>query len=440
MHISRIIQFMTTDVWRIREKDLSRPKSFLLRQIRTFILSLRGVIEGKCQIRASALTFYTLLSVVPVVAMIFGITKGFGFEATLEKELLEKLEGQEEVVTLIMDFAHSLLANVKGGIIAGIGIILLLWAIISLLSNIENSFNDIWGIKRSRNFGRKIIDYFALMLICPILFIVSSTMTVIIASQVEHAVNEISLLGAVSPAITFGLKLLPYCVIWILFTFMYMFMPNTRVSFRSGVLAGVIAGTIYQLFQWGYINFQIGVAKYNAIYGGFAALPLFLIWLQVSWMIVLFGAEICFAHQNVETYEFERDCRQMSHSYKKLLALKIVHFLIEHFSDGDRPRTESQISRTLEIPIRCVRQILNEMVESKVVTEIRSKEDRSVSYQPARNTDAMTIKYVVDALEQNGTDEIPVAQSQELKKISECLKDFGEIIEKSPANMLLKDI
>jgi len=431
---------LTMDIWRIRERDLSRPKSFLLRQCRIFILSLRGVIEGKCKLRASALTFYTLLSIVPVVAMIFGISKGFGLEGALETELLEKLKGQEEIVAYIMKFARTLLENVKGGVIAGIGVFLLLWAIVSLLSNIENSFNDIWGVKNPRNFARKLIDYLALMLICPILFMLSSTMTIIIASQVEHAVSEISFLSSVSPAIVFVLKFLPYCVIWILFTFIYIFMPNTSVNFRSGVLAGVIAGTFYQVFQWIYINFQIGVSNYNAIYGGFAALPLFLIWLQVSWMIVFFGAEICFAHQNVQTYEFEMDCRQISNSFKKVLALRIVHFLTEHFSNGDIPRTENQISRTLEIPIRCVRQILNELVESKVVTEIRSREDRSVAYQPARNTDAMTIKYVVDALEQNGIDDIPIARSQEFIKISECLKDFADLIDNSPSNMLLKDI
>jgi len=219
-----------------------------------------------------------------------------------------------------------------------------------------------------------------------------------------------------------------------------MFLPNTKVNFRSGVLAGIIAGTIYQIFQLGYINLQIGVARYNAIYGSFAALPLFLIWLQVSWLIVLLGAEISFSHQNVNTYEFEPDCHRMSHSFKKLLSLRIVHLLVKHFSEGGKLWNETDISRTLEIPIRCVRQILYELVESGIISEIRLKEDRVIAYQPALNTDAMTIKYVMDRLEEHGIDDIPIAQSQELKNIRESLKALANHIEKSPANVYLKDI
>ena len=165
MSISRIIRFMKTEIWRFRERDLSRSRWFLVRYVRIIILSLRGLIEDKCQLRATSLTFYSLLSVVPVAAMIFGIAKGFGFEETLRKQLLEKLEVQEEVVTQIIGFAHTLLENTKGGLIAGIGVIILFFTIIKLLSNIENSFNDIWGVKKARSLGRKISDYLSLMLI-----------------------------------------------------------------------------------------------------------------------------------------------------------------------------------------------------------------------------------------------------------------------------------
>ena len=440
MNISKIIQFLKIDVWRIRERNLSRLKSFLLRLLRILILSLRGVFEDKCQLRASALTFYSLLSLVPVVAVVFGITRGFGLEAALKKLLLENLEGQEEIVTRIIEFANNFLDSFTSSLVTGVGVGILLLSIIMVLSNIESSFNDIWGIRKGRNITRKISNYLSLILICPLLFVVSSTITVVITSQIEFVIKKIPLSEIITPAVGSMLKLLPYGVIWILFTFIYVFMPNTKVNFRSGALAGIIAGTIYQLFQWGYINFQIGVSKYNAIYGSFAALPLFLIWLQYSWLIVLFGAEISFAHQNVDTYEFERDCKKLSHSFKKLLSLRIVHFLVKHFSDQGKQWNERQISQELEIPILGVRQILYELVESGIISEVRTNKDGEVAYQPARETDMMTIKYVIDTLEHNGIDDIPVAQSQELKRISECLKDFGDLIEKSPANMQLKNI
>lgn len=439
-NLKRFIDFIKTDIWRIRLSDLPRAKSFLIKQLRIVILSLRGFDEDKCQLKASALTFYSLLSIVPVAAMAFGIAKGFGFEKALEKQLLEKLQGQEEVVTRIINFAHSLLETTKGGVIAGAGIALLFWTVIKVLGNIESSFNDIWGIKKSRSLARKFSDYLSIMLICPFLLIMSSSITVLITSQVKLVTQKIVLLGAVSPIIFLILKLLPYCVIWILFTFVYIFMPNTKVNFKSGILAGIVAGTIYQVVQWAYISLQIGVAKYGAIYGSFAALPLFLIWLQVSWLIVLFGAEISFAHQNVETYEFEPDCLRASYSFKKLLALRIVQLCVKNFSEGKRPWTATQISHALEIPIRLVHQILYELVNSGIISETKQEENKEVAYQPARDIEAFTVKNVIDMLEQRGSDNIPVAQSKELDRLSDCLKTFSDMIEKLPANVSLKDI
>jgi membrane protein len=248
------------------------------------------------------------------------------------------------------------------------------------------------------------------------------------------------MLEVVSPAIFFGLKLLPLCAIWVLFTFMFIFMPNTKVNFKSGVLAGIVAGTMYQVFQLLYVNLQFGVARYNAIYGSFAALPLFLIWLQFSWLIVLLGAEISFAHQNVETFEFEPDCLRVSKAFKRLLTLRVVHLLVKNFSRSEKSWNDTQISQELEIPIRLVRQILYETVESGIVSEVKTDGDKGVAYQPAHNTEIMTIKYVLDTLDAHGSDAIPVVRSAELEKISGCLQTFGDLIEKSPANVRLRDI
>ncbi|MBU2498594.1 MAG: YihY family inner membrane protein [Proteobacteria bacterium] len=438
--IPRIIEFLKTDIWRIREKDLPRPKSFLIRLLKVLILTLRGITEDRSPLRASALTFYSLLSIVPVVAMVFGIAKGFGFEESLEQVLLRTLEGQEEIVIRIVGFAHAVLENVKGGLVAGIGLLVLFYTVIMILSNIENAFNDIWGIKTPRSLGRKITDYLSLMLIGPILFILSSTLTVFITSGLKQVVEKIAILEVVRPGIFLLLQLLPYAALWILFCFMYVFIPNTKINYRSGILGGIIAGTMYHLFQWGYINLQIGVAKYNAIYGSFAALPLFFLWLQISWLIVLFGAEISFAHQNVDTYEFEQECLTVSYSFKRLLVLRIAHLLVHRFTEGQRPIDARQISQKLEIPIRLVNQILFELVSAGIASEVRADQDKRVAYEPARDPDKMTIKYVIDALEQRGTDNIPVAETEELQTISESLKAFNELLEHSEANRLLKEI
>lgn len=438
--VLKIINFIKNDIWKIRLEDLPRKKSFFIRQLRIILLSSRGFREDKCSLRASALTFYSLLSIVPVVAMAFGVAKGFGFEKILEKQLLEKFPGQEEVFMKVIDFAHSLLEETKGGMVAGIGVAFLFWIVIRLLSNIERSFNVIWKIKTPRSIGRKLSDYLSVMLICPVLVIMSSSITVFIVTQFKIMAERYAFLGVFNPFVFFSIKLIPYCVICGAFVFIYFFMPNTRVTLKPGLLAGIFAGIVYQIAQWGYISFQVMVVQHNAIYGSFAALPLFLIWLQLSWLIVLFGAEVSFAIQNVNTYEFGPDCLKVSPSFKKLLSLRTTHLLIKNFSNGQKSLTDSQISHTLGIPIRLVREILNELVESKIASEINIKENIESAYQPARDINILTTNFVIDTLEKSGVDNIPVAHTKELDILSETLKEFGNTIEKSPANKLLKDI
>jgi len=270
--------------------------------------------------------------------------------------------------------------------------------------------------------------------------VMAGSATVVISSQVRVIIQKFSIFDALGPFIFFLLSLLPYCTIWIMFTFVFIFMPNTKVKMKSGFLAGIVAGTIFQLVQWFYINFQIGVAKYGAIYGSFAALPLFLLWLQVSWLVVLFGAELSFAHQNVETYEFEQDCLSASYSFKKLLSLLTTHLVIKNFCKGKEPWDASRISHELEIPIRLVRQILFELVESGILSEVTKDDHKDAAYQPATDIGILTVKYVVESLEQRGNSAIPIGQTSELDKLSECLSTFAADIEKSPANILLRDL
>jgi membrane protein len=432
--------FIERDLWRIRLKDHSRGKSFAIRLLQIIALSVRGFYENKCKFKASALTFYTLLSIVPVIAVMFGISKGFGLQKQVEEQLLTKMEGQQEVVTRIIDFSNSLLANTNGGIVAGIGVAFLFWTIISVLSSIENSFNEIWGVIKPRSFGRKFGDYLSTMLVCPILLVISGSMTLFVSSQIQSVTEKIPLLQNFGPVFWLLLKLLPYGVIWILFTFIFAFIPNTKVRFKSALIGGIVAGTIFQVVQWIYINFQIGVSNYGAIYGSFAALPLFLIWLQTGWLIVLFGAEVSFAHQNVETYEFEPDCLSASHSFKRLFSLLITQKLVQRFCQGEQPSDASQLSHELDIPVRLVRELLYELSESKVLSEARKGENKELAYQPAIDVDKITVKFVIDQLEQRGTADIPVIKSNEFEKLSDSLQQFGKLIEASPANILLKNL
>ena len=438
--LSRLLNFLKIDIWNIQSRHLSGKKSFFLRQLRLVLLAANGTREDRLQLRASALTFYTLLAIVPIMAMVFAIAKGFGFEVLLENRLVKEFPGQEVVMQQVLSFAHNLLERTKGGMMAGIGVIVLFWASVNVLSHIEQSLNDIWDIKKSRSIWRKFSDYLSIMVLSPALIILSGSVTVYVNTQVTTIVQRISFLGFFSPLIFFGLKLVPFVIVWMLFALIYLLMPNTKVRLVSGLIAGFIAGGLFQVLQFTYLNFQFIIAKYNAIYGSFAALPLFLFWLQFSWLIVLFGAEISYAHQNINTFEFDQESRRISFGMKKLLGLMISHLIIQRFAEAGTPFTMTQMSSKLEIPIRLVHRIVADLTESGILSEVEMAEPDEPAYQPAVDTSLLSMGYIVDALERTGSEKIPILQTKETAAIAASLVRFRETIDRSPDNLLLRDL
>jgi len=432
--------FFNKTIWGIPLEKISGRQKIWLRLLRTISLAIRGFREDKIGLRASALTVYTLLAVVPVVALAFGIAKGFGLKEYLERQLLANFKGQEEVLDWIIRFANSFLEHTSGGIIAGIGLIILLWSVLKVFANIEGSFNAIWQIRRSRSWFRKFSDYLSLMLIAPVVVIISSSSAVFITTQIEQIASEIEFLGFIDQIVFFLVKLIPYILIWVLFTFLYMFMPNTKVQFRSALIGGVVAGTIFVVIQWLYINSQIGVSRYNAIYGSFAALPLFIIWLQISWLIVLFGAEIAFSDQNMQQYEFESDVENISTYSKNILALMIAHLLVKNFMKAETPLTAEQISSRLRIPIRLVRKILYELAECRIVSESVSPNTKERAYQPGQDIDNLSIAYILERLEHIGKDKIMSVNGSSQERIKSIVDEFKATINNTEATTLLKKI
>jgi membrane protein len=287
---------------------------------------------------------------------------------------------------------------------------------------------------------RKFGDYIAMMVFAPVLLIISSSATVLVASQVRVIIDKIAFLGVFSKVLLLALSLLPYVSIWVLLTMVYLIMPNTKIPIRSAIVGGIFAGTIAQIVQWIYIKFQIGVASYGAIYGSFAALPLFLGMVQTSWMIVLFGAEIAYAHEHSETFGFYPDYSRISVSSKRLLMLRIFHLLTKKFSLGEKPLSTGQIAHALEIPVRLVRQLLHELTDVGLVVETVKGAKSEAAFQPGRTIENITVKFALDEYEKYGITKIPDGPSEEAEKISKYLKDISEAMEKSPANVRLKEI
>ncbi len=438
--LEKIISYFSEGIWTLALKDFHGARALWLRAARVAVLSARVLIRTQFQQKASALTYFTLLSIVPVAALIFGIAKGFGVEALLERQLLDNLQGQQEAVQRIIEFAHAMIESTQGGVVAGIGIAALLWTVIKMLGNIEDAFNAIWGVGRARSLNRKFSDYLSAMLICPMLVILAGSLTVTIAAEAQLIAKKLALLESAGPLIAAGLGLLPYCFIWALFSFLYLFMPNTRVRFVPGLIAGIIAGTAYQVMQWIYIKFQIGIAGYNAVYGGFAALPLFLVWLQTSWTIVLLGAAISWACQAVHIYDYDTDQWAVSSVVKKVLALRAVQVVVKNFERGEQPPTADGLAALLEVPRRLLQGLLDDLVACGMLARTQDSDGDAVFYRPAKSTADLTLAAVTEAFEGYGVSSVHMAQSPELDELQRRLAAFKSRIEQAPENACLKDI
>jgi membrane protein len=431
--IKKTWYFVSVKLWHIRIDKVDKTQGFFLRQLRIFSLAINGFNEDKCLTKATALTFYTLFSIVPILALAFAISKGFGLEKNLQEMISGNYPEYKEVLDQAFVSAGKLLSTAKGGVIAGFGIVLLLWSVLKLLVSIEDNFNEIWEIKKGRTWVRKLTDYLTVMLIGPVFLIVAGGLTVAIQTKV----GSIEILGYAS---TILIKLIAYSLIVAVFMFLYIILPNTKVNFRSAVVAAVISTILFELLQWAYVKFQIGANQLNAIYGGFAALPLFLIWLQYSWYIVLFGADIAFANQNVDHYELDNEIKKLSIRYKKVIALMIANIVAKGFYQGDKAMTSIQIAEKLDLPVRLARTIINEFVECGIFIEMKTDTEKEIVYQPGVTESKFTVKYLLETLEKNGTNSLQMIDTIELKNINQLMQQLDRSLEVEMGSVYIKDI
>jgi membrane protein len=242
------------------------------------------------------------------------------------------------------------------------------------------------------------------------------------------------------PVISFLVQFAPYLINWVALTILFIIMPNAKVKFVPALISGIIAGTILQGIQWLYIDLQFGITKLSTIYGSFAAVPLFIIWLQSSWIIVLLGAEISFANQNVSRYEMESEALNISNYQKRALVLMIMHMIIRNFTLGEKPISAEYIAVNLKIPVRLARDILQDLSNVNLVSIIHENEQKERLYQPALDINRLTVSYVFSRLDKKGVEQIMVIRNKEYDRIISMLEKFDRLVAKSDSNILIKDL
>jgi membrane protein len=427
-------------IWNTPLSEISKGKTLLVRQLRIVVLAARGFSNDNVQLRASALTFYSLLSVIPIAAIAFAIAKGFSLDQNLETLITDKFQAHQEVLNWLLKNARSAIEETRGGYIAGVGMVILFWSVMSLLQHIESSFNHIWQIRSSRPWYRKFTDYLTIMLIAPVFIILSSSITLFISNGLSEYMLRAPILNFFKPVISFLIRFIPYFLSWIGLTVLFIIMPNAKVKFRAAAISAIIAGTILQVIQWLYIDLQFGITKLSAIYGSFAAIPLFIIWLQSSWIVVLLGAEISFANQNVSRYEFESEALNISNYQKRALMLLILHMIIRNFSMGEKPISAEYIAVSLKIPVRLARDILQDLSSVNLVSIIHENEQKERLYQPALDINRLTVSFVFSRLDKKGVGQVMVSKNKDYDKVIAMLEKFDKLIAKSDSNILIKDL
>lgn len=389
--------YCTTGVWR------ETKNTMFVRIVKTANLSVRSFLDRGLQMKSAALTYSSVLALVPAIALLLAIGRGFGFQDIISSSLYEYFPAQHKALETAMGFVDSYLKEASNGIFVGIGVVILLWTLISLLSTIEEAFNNIWDIKKDRTIYQKVTDYIAICLLVPILMVCSSGVSIFMSTMVQ---NNLAL-RVFTPLINISLEAAPLILAWLAFTLSYFLIPNTKVQFKYAVISGAICAIAFQILQLLFVNGQIYVSKYNAIYGSFAFLPLLLVWMQLSWLILLFGCVLTYSMQNIFAFNFLGDVTTISPDYRRKVLLVVAAAIYQRFEKHETPLTRNQLSTLYDIPIRMVGDLTYALHKAELIYYV-SLNDNEQAYAPALNSDELSIGELYRRLDSLGdSDFIP---------------------------------
>ena len=395
----KIIDFLKVGIWHVKRENVKPWLYFFYGIVKKLLLAIERATTKRMVNSASALTYSTLLAIVPIMAVVFAIARGFGYNKYIEEWFREALASQPQAAEIIIGFVNSYLVHTKSGVFLGIGLVFMLWTVIMLINNIEQTFNYIWQVKKPRSLFRTITDYMAMFLLAPMIIVLTSGISIFVAT-VSDSMEGYALLA---PVMRFIIDLMPYMFMSAVFVALYVFMPNTKVKFSCAIVPGILAGVAMQGLQLVYIHSQIWVSSYNAIYGSFAALPLFMLWVQISWTICLFGAELCYTSQNLEDYAFRAVTEDISHRYRLMLSVMLGSLICKRFEEGGRPYTALELKLETGIPVRIVNDLLYDLTRMHIIIEVTGDEKGEIScFQPAEPTSRLSVGLLIDRLESQG--------------------------------------
>ena len=376
--------------------ELTRYKRWLHSGLRIGTMVVRDFVQNLVKLQAMALAFKTLLSLAPLLAVVFSLLKAFGVHNRMEPALAEALaplgEKGQEVTEQLIGFVDKMSASALGSV----GLVTLFITVLSLMGTIEEAFNHIWRVKSPRKLARRFSDYLSAILVGPVLVFAAVTITATLQNNaITHALASLQAFGAI---VLFLLRLIPYFTLWGAFTFVYMFIPNTRVRLSSAVVGGLVAAVLWQTVGWAFAVFVASSTRYYVIYSSFAILLLFLLWLQVGWVIVLLGAQVAYAHQHIQFYQREYDVLAQSTAGREKLALQLLLLIGRNFYQGLEPLNVLELSNRLRLPSGTVMELLQLFTQTKLLVPLADEE----SFVVGRDPQTITIKEILDCVRNGG--------------------------------------
>lgn len=372
--------------------------------------ALEGYKRANSGLWVTSLCFYTILSLVPIFAILFSLGTWFGVADYLLVKLRDYSPLTDESINLLITFAQNFLENTRTGILAGIGFLFLGWTLISMFSIIEKTFNDIWRVEKTRMFLRKITDYISFFILFPTLLVISSGVIRIISDKI----------GIENFALNLLIRCIPFLTLLLFFTIMYMLIPNTKVRVIPALISAIFISLFFSGFQSLFLLLQGMVNAYNRIYGSFSVIFIFLFWLKLMWFFIVLGAHLCFFLQNRELHLFTKNVEEINFKAKEYSAAIIMKELVERYLNNLSPLTINEIIKKYGIPYEVVKYILNIYIADELVGEIGEKEEKS--YVIIKNVDGISFKTIFKSLENFG-EKIGIESNDEINKLLDCVRE-----------------
>ena len=382
--------------------EIHAPKKRLLyRFLQTIILVARGFKDQVLVVRANSLSFALLFAFIPMLALIYAIARGFGFEETVQNTISSSFLAEANVAPVLLEWIERYLETARGGLFLGIGLIVLIWAVYAFFNMLENSFNSIWNVKQSRSFARRMTNYVMTLLLVPVLVVVTSGISIFLNSTEILA----PVLDGILPIRKFMLRFLPFIATSGVFTWIFIAIPNTKVKFSSAIIPGILMGLLYQLVQALSMFLVVLFTRMSIVYGAFSAIPLVLIWLNITCWLLLIGAELAFAIQNNDLFAYEKDIKTMSRRYKDYVMLYLLSMIIRRFEAGETPLTAQEMAANNQLPIRLVQELLTQLEEIAIVHRVYVEDKEDPAFVPALDTKTITVEMVIGRISAQGTEE-----------------------------------